>query len=511
MAEQWMQVLQDLPPGTDIFDFIKDTITDQMFPQFGKVYWSFLWLAIGLLSLTLVAIFVGFYIRIKRGGFSWMIVLDGACTHVSPKASVPFFWGLMSALLIGQIAWTYRVLNEKIYTGAFSAYSIIVGATPIMSFSCLTLHVWTKAPPFRRFLIRLGNSAKNPPTSLLHNRAVILINTGLLLFAVFAGSILIIPGRHGYKSGDMAGATYKAAMQVIDQAKATGNVAGLAGLTTVFANSDSMELARRKVNDINGRIFSPFFIFYLFAAIFPAIFLNIYIRNRIKDCGADLSTSQDISVLQSCESLPKPNLPLSPASISKSTKEPSESQARHVTVHLPAKLPKDRPFANIVAVNTTTVAPRHLQTILDQRGTSPAEKSRRLRAALRRDNQMLFAYCLLLAAMGSLAFYMLTGAPNRISANEALRINLLWEAYSFAIPASLMAAMFLYDAIRNGSSGENEFMDAPVPRSHVTQKAGNSLSNVIMLSQQVSVVEEYAMEEKPHHRGAEKYSVYNGQ
>lgn len=74
-----------------------------------------------------------------------------------------------------------------------------------------------------------------------------------------------------------------------------------------------------------------------------------------------------------------------------------------------------------------------------------------------------------------------------------------------------MAAMFLYDAIRNGSSGENEFMDAPVPRSHVTQKAGNSLSNVIMLSQQVSVVEEYAMEEKPHHRGAEKYSVYNGQ
>lgn len=256
-----------------------------------------------------------------------MIVLDGACTHVSPKASVPFFWGLMSAcklfwiscqipiltclgifaVLIGQIAWTYRVLNEKIYTGAFSAYSIIVGATPIMSFSCLTLHVWTKAPPFRRFLIRLGNSAKNPPTSLLHNRAVILINTGLLLFAVFAGSILIIPGRHGYKSGDMAGATYKAAMQVIDQAKATGNVAGLAGLTTVFANSgvlpldsltaasvlilltiaDSMELARRKVNDINGRIFSPFFIFYLFAAIFPAIFLNIYIRNRIKDCGAD--------------------------------------------------------------------------------------------------------------------------------------------------------------------------------------------------------------------------------
>lgn len=37
MAERWMQVLQDLPPGTDIFDFVKGTLTDEMFPQFGKV------------------------------------------------------------------------------------------------------------------------------------------------------------------------------------------------------------------------------------------------------------------------------------------------------------------------------------------------------------------------------------------------------------------------------------------------------------------------------------------
>ncbi|KAK9900190.1 hypothetical protein P389DRAFT_9126 [Cystobasidium minutum MCA 4210] len=512
MAERWMQVLQDLPPGTDIFDFVKGTLTDEMFPQFGKGFWSVLWLATGLLSLTLIAILVGFYVKIKRCGASWMIVEDGACTHVSPKAWVPFFWGLMSALLIGQIAWTYRVLHEKFYTGPFTSYSVALAAIPIISFACLTLHVWTKAPPFRRFLIRLGNSAQTPSTSRLQNRAVIFINASLLVFCIFAGAIVAVPARHAYKSGDIAGTTYKAALRIIDQAKASGNVAELAGLTSILADTDAMETARHENNDIGGRLFSSFFIFYLFGAIFPTIFLNVYIRNRIKDYGmnpsASVSTSQDISLSSSFPPLPSPSLPLSPASVSKSTREPSESQARHVTVHLPAKLPKDRPFANVITVNATTLAPRHLQSIIDQRGTSPAEKSRRLRAALRRDNQMLFAYCLLLLAMGSLAFYGLTGAPNRISANEALKINLLWEVFSFAIPASLMAAMFLCDAVRNSSNGEDNFMESPPPR---PRQAANTLPNVIILSQQVSVVEEYAMEEKPDHREGEKYMTYSSE
>lgn len=127
------------------------------------------------------------------------------------------------------------------------------------------------------------------------------------------------------------------------------------------------------------------------------------------------------------------DLPLSPASLSKPSQEPTESEACQITIHLPTKLPKDRPFANIIEVNHTTAAPRHLQRIMDERGAKPAEKSARLRAALRRDNQMLFAYCLLLSgmfgprnfplieslvemvvnsAMGSIAFYMLTGGES---------------------------------------------------------------------------------------------------
>lgn len=125
------------------------------------------------------------------------------------------------------------------------------------------------------------------------------------------------------------------------------------------------------------------------------------------------------------------NVPITPTATTASVEQMTDSEACQITVHLPTKLPKDRPFANTIEVNYTTAAPRHLQRIIDQQGAKPAEKSARLRAALRRDNQMLFAYCLLLsgmvpedalanmafaltrllhnAAMGSLAFYMLTG------------------------------------------------------------------------------------------------------
>ena len=37
MADQWMQMLEAMPPGADVFDYIKDLLTSQMFPHFGKV------------------------------------------------------------------------------------------------------------------------------------------------------------------------------------------------------------------------------------------------------------------------------------------------------------------------------------------------------------------------------------------------------------------------------------------------------------------------------------------
>lgn len=56
-----------------------------------------MFLAVGVLAVTFIAILLAFYLNIRRKGFDWMIVHDGACTHISPKAWVPFFWGIMCA------------------------------------------------------------------------------------------------------------------------------------------------------------------------------------------------------------------------------------------------------------------------------------------------------------------------------------------------------------------------------------------------------------------------------
>lgn len=128
----------------------------------------------------------------------------------------------------------------------------------------------------------------------------------------------------------------------------------------------------------------------------PSFVLRLQMLIKLRD--AD-SVSQDAAATTSRIPRLDGDLPVSPAIHSVPREGPTESEACQITVHLPTKLPKDRPFANIIAVNHTTAAPRHLQRIMDARDAKPAEKSARLRAALRRDNQMLFAYCLLLSGM----------------------------------------------------------------------------------------------------------------
>lgn len=146
----------------------------------------------------------------------------------------------VSSVLTGQIAWTYRTLHERAFTGAFSAYFVATGAIPIMSFSCLTLHVWTSAPPFRHFLIRFGSTSKSASTSIITNRSVILINFSLFLWCVLAGVVVALPARSAYKQGDLAGKTYDAALRIIDRAKSTGNIGELAGLTSILDNTGKL-------------------------------------------------------------------------------------------------------------------------------------------------------------------------------------------------------------------------------------------------------------------------------
>jgi hypothetical protein len=187
-----------------------------------------------------------------------MIVQDGACTHISPKAWVPFFVGLMAprtytcltisfllangrltctslrAVLIGQIAWTYMTLTYKKYSGSFTAYSEIVGAIPIISFAGLTLHVLTNAPPLRRFLIRISTGSRGAYT-LGYDRAVIFINASLFIWCAFAAGILVLPAKTAYEQGDTAGKVYAAAMDILAKAKPTQDIAALVNLTPIMA------------------------------------------------------------------------------------------------------------------------------------------------------------------------------------------------------------------------------------------------------------------------------------
>lgn len=65
------------------------------------------------------------------------------------------------------------------------------------------------------------------------------------------------------------------------------------------------------------------------------------------------------------------------------------------------ELPRDRPFANLTPA---ALVPSNYATIM-QAQVDPKEKAKRLKAALLRDNLQLGAYFLMLAAMGSLAFF----------------------------------------------------------------------------------------------------------
>lgn len=141
-----------------------------------------------------------------------------------------------------QIVWTYRVLKFKSYSGSFVAYSVIVGVIPILSFAGLTLHVLTSTPHLRRFLIGFNSSTSRVPSRKGWVPSVILVNSLLLVWCIFVGAILAIPGRRAYQQGELARTTYASAMALIDKAKITGDLAGLAGLNDLMPTFGKLSL-----------------------------------------------------------------------------------------------------------------------------------------------------------------------------------------------------------------------------------------------------------------------------
>ena len=104
--------------------------------------------------------------------------------------------------------------------------------------------------------------------------------------------------------------------------------------------------------------------------------------------------------------------------------------------------------------------------------------------------------------MGGVVFQVSRDQTTTLTSCELIKVPI------HSIPASLMAAMFLYDAIRNNGAEEEAIMEGPVKKPYRRHRGADSLPNVITLSQQVSVMEEYAMEDKSDRFDCETNKMY---
>jgi hypothetical protein len=195
-------------------------------------------------------------------------------------------------------------------------------------------------------------------------------------------------------------------------------------LTDQSSVAEAQDKTRRTIV-VGGAVYSSHIVVFFFFGLIPALFLNVHMRKRIdrldKGLGkliyrvyywthrladfclasVDVSSQQYTGSLTSASIVPV-QLPF--RRMPSSSDENLETLADGVSQPVRrsrVELPKDRPFANLAP---TSSLPQTYATILRAR-VDPQEKAKRLRAALRRDNIQLLAYFLMLASMGTLAFF----------------------------------------------------------------------------------------------------------
>lgn len=79
------------PPGANLFDYIQQTLDEQVFPLLPKAFWAQVWVAIVLLVLIILGVLAGFAVRIRRRRTK-IIIRDGQLTRPDPKILVPILW-----------------------------------------------------------------------------------------------------------------------------------------------------------------------------------------------------------------------------------------------------------------------------------------------------------------------------------------------------------------------------------------------------------------------------------
>ena len=173
---------------------------------------------------------------------------------------------------------------------------------------------------------------------------------------------------------------------------------------------------------IGGAVYSTHIVLFFLIGLIPAFFLNAYVRKKVDNLDSGLGKFVFVKDYSSLKG------PVLTPTRYVGTSGPYQSDILQATSRIDAsmtfkpdissdlevleegsgirslpkvELPKDRPFANLTS---TSILPMAYASILKCH-VDPKEKARRLRKALRRDNLQLLAYFIMLAFLGSLAFF----------------------------------------------------------------------------------------------------------
>lgn len=232
------------------------------------------------------------------------------------------------------------------------------------------------------------------------------------------------------------------------------------------------------------------------ACIIPAILLSRYINNKISRLEQDKSqyiafsldflfsiddmlafsdpdTSQNLSDIGAYKSM---NLPLRDLQKDISSSFTSSAQDLPRTrLNFVPEQPKDRPFAQLVAVETPLL-PSRFNNILQDHTASNAGRALRLRKALRTDIRFLAAYVLQLCAFGGMTIFLTAKDAASLTTRQDMSLSLAFPTWNFIVPGLIVSAAFLYDALTHQEA--EELVDHALPLNESSRQTTTKLSTI---------------------------------
>lgn len=422
--------LANLPPGTNVFDYLDSYIAEQVYGVWTTSFWIQAYLAAGLLALISLIILGSLIAKYKQGQLRWFVI-DGAATRPELRSWVPILWTIYSIFLITHTFWMHGELQRNNLSPALGRFWWFEQITLTFSYNVISISVLSTAPPVRRFLIRMNGKGtsytKMPPSSMLLLGFLVLMCLGML-----AG---LSPA--ALKSGNsfaQAQSAYQGSLAVIDQARQTSNLTLLAGLLPYVTLLEQASDLNLHAQQIGGSIFVGYCVLEMLASVIPGVALNMYIGDKIKRL--ERQAADDMSS----------------AMMTQESQVGTPESERRTSMALPTIKP-DAPFTDLLPVETQIVPPNFAK-ILGAKSSAPSERARRLAAALRQERNFILAYLALLLLLSALAVYEAAGGQTQLSAQQRLMVAYCWPIWSFVIPGALCAGLLVYDVMHKTTTDQ---------------------------------------------------------